>query len=149
RRQPSLAPLEIRSEKCRQKHQRRADEVKQEVRREIPDRDRMSRRFLAHRLAPAEPNPAIVRIADEPVSKPPECKQQKDQTRREHTQNLSPPELPSQSKRRKQQPWRIEPNGFTKIHTQAHQTRGNQYQPELVLLHSAQVNDQCSREHEH
>src|SRR5690349_3648003 len=43
RRQPVLAPLEKRRERNRKKYERRTDEVEQEIRRQIGERDRMSR----------------------------------------------------------------------------------------------------------
>src|ERR1051325_10632680 len=145
RRQPPLAPLQKRRERNRKKHERRADEVEHDVRREIGERDGMARRLLAHRLAPAKPNPAVVRIADEPVSKPSKRQQQKDHARRNDIQNLATLKLPSQHKWREHEPRRIESNRLSQIYAESHQARAGEDHPKLLLLRSEErrVGKEC------
>src|SRR5688572_31853477 len=65
-----LAPLSKRRKRQRQEQHRRADEEVQNIRTQVRKLHWMSRRFLTHRITPAMPQCAILRIGNEPVGKP-------------------------------------------------------------------------------
>src|SRR6185503_8863338 len=137
-----LAPLENRSEWNRQKDERSADEVKDDIRTNVAQCDGMSRRFVAHRFAPAIPNITVVLIRDKPVAEPSECEHCKNRDRSSYQQNLATLKFPSEKKRRQHEPRRIESNRFAQVNSEPHQSRANQHEPNLALLHATQMNDQ-------
>src|SRR6185437_11080103 len=109
--------------------ERRADEVQYDVRLQVAELHRMSCRLVAHRLTPPIPDPAIMRIGDEPVTKPSQRQHDKNNARRRDPQNFPSLKLPPEKKRRYHQPRRVEPDRLPQVHTEPQESCTEQYHP--------------------
>src|SRR6185369_8109841 len=102
----------------RQENERCANEIEHHVRSQVTELHRMSSRLVTHRLTPAIPNPAIMLIGDEPVTKPSQPKHYKNNARRQHPQNFATLKLPSEHKRRDHEPRCIKSDRLAQIYSQ-------------------------------
>src|SRR6185295_6263204 len=97
--------------------------------------------FLAHRFAPAKPNPTVVLVSNKPKREPPGGADERNQTRDYDDENLPPLKLPTTNKRRNQQPWRVKANRLAQVNAQTQQRRAGKHQPRAILLQASIVDD--------